>query len=204
MTDTKPQSPIAWSSRTRRTRVTIGASIAFVVLLVAGLGVGLTLKSWDDDYGPITPGSTGGAGLATGVRKDADGFSNARLVTTGNRTTRVFSSVGNGGSHSVVVTGMEKGDITVGTQWAPWPQAGGEIFGPQTRWRAFPATIGAGSQILLRVTIRRPPHCQDQPMQVGAGQFYSYTHVVHWKSLLGDHTSTIDSSQFSEDGIQVC
>jgi hypothetical protein len=204
MADTELERPPERTSWSRRTRLTIWASIAFVVLLAVGLGVGLKLTALDDDYGPLTSGSTGGIGLAAGVREDADGFSNARLVTPGNRTTRVFSSLGNDGSHSVVVTSVENDDITVGAQWAPWPGNGGEIFGPQTHWRAFPATVRADSEVLLRVTIRRPPHCQDKPMQRGAGEFYDGTHVVHWESLLGDHTTTIETFYFSEGGIQVC
>lgn len=181
-------------------------------LLVAGIVAALILgivavivHSADGRYGPVSAGPFDGMGDQRVLvpDEDQDGW---LLRTTGDRTAYYYASLGNDGEHPVRVTGIDTDEVTVRAQWAPVSDAdGAALLDYDSRWRDFPALV-SDRYIQVRYEIRRPPRCQDKPMQPGSGSFYDDSHVVHWESLLGDreHTTRIYGSSSDRFRIQVC
>jgi hypothetical protein len=186
----------------RHRRRAVLLAIAASVVLIAGLVTFLATRHLDGQYGPIDSGNTAGPYTLRNVVTGKDRFS-TRLSTVPGASAQFFQLVGNEGSHSVEITSMPTDSIVSDIRWSIYrTTATGSNLGDNEPWHHFPAIVPADGQIRLLVTIHRPASCRNRPESTSVQTDYIGYHVVHWQSLLHDHTSTI---QFPSDyGIQVC
>lgn len=174
-----------------RRRTILGAVL--LVLLIAGIATGATLRHLDRQYGPLQPGSFGGAYALSDWRFSKDGFSFS-LPPAPQATGRLISSLDNAGAHSVKITAIDHGPLVSDIRWSSYrllPDS--SLEGAATPWRRFPAVVPAHGTIRLLITVHHPANCSaytkaDQPVLPRYGGY----HRVHWDSLLDDHVSWLD------------
>ena len=101
----------------------------------------------------------------------------------------MVGSLYNTGSHSVTVRFVEAKPMVSTVRWSVYRTAPeGSVFGVNTPWRSFPATIPAQGTIRLLLTLHKPTTCASDPEQHGAGTFDGSL-LVHWRSLLQTHAT---------------
>lgn len=192
---------------TRRRRWPIVAAVAAaVVLLAAALTSLAVLRHLDHQYGPLQPGEFGGPYSDRGFVFSTDG-STYHLAPAPGASARIIAALDNDGAHSVTITSIDTGDMVSNIRWSVYRLAdGGSIEGVPTPWRNFPAIIPAHGTIRLLITIHHPSNCAAYPTYHGVSDArYDGAHLVHWKSLLHNHTTPIEflTGPYG-DGIRVC
>lgn len=176
----------------RRRRAVLGAAVlaGVMVLGVAGL---LTVRHLDGRYGPIEPGSFTGP-----VYADSLSFGNgstARLRPGPAASVPMMSSLDNRGSHAVTISSVDYAQfhaVVSDIRWSTWKVVpGGSVFGVNTPWHSFPATIPGHGTIRLLISVHRPADCATYLRLGSASGTYDGTMTVRWKSLLDDHETAL-------------
>jgi len=191
-------SSAALGDRRRRLPRT-AAAVATGLILVGALATTLTLRHSDRQYGPVQGGSFGGIYSARNLVSSPDNWS-SRLAGGSDTTAQLIASLHNRGSHSVKVTAVETDDVVTDVRWSSYrTEPGGYVSGIETPWQGFPADIPAHGTIRLLITVHRPAYCRTGSDTTGST--YSGYHRVHWSSLLGSHTTTVNDGITN---IQLC
>ena len=198
--------PVVAPGKGRRTRrlVLVSVAVVAVVLLGGGLTATLTLRHLDRQYGPVDAGNFWGPQSDRGLEFSKDGFE-YHLAEKPGATARFVTSLVNRGVHSVKVTSVDGEDAATDIRWSVYRVInGGSVFGENTPWRTFPAIIPAGGFVRLLITIHHPANCAVYGKYRGVSTaMYSGAHLVHWQSLLHDHTTFIRLPS-PDEGIRVC
>jgi len=194
--------PPTRSSFLRRHRLLL--AVVAVVIAAAGITTWLVLKHEDGKYGPITPGAWGGVYQQRGWESTRPGFG-VRLSAAPGAEAQLIEALDNRGSHSVKVTSIERDFAVVRIQWSRYRLGPDDLgTGADTPWHAFPAIIPAHGTIRLLITLHRPRGCPTGPASVVGRIYYGDAYQVHWESLLGSHTTTVQGGYGIDDNIQLC
>jgi hypothetical protein len=203
LTEAGPRPAVQPRHRPRFLRLRLLLVLAAVIVVAIGLTTWLVLRSFDNDYGPIGSVSWGGPYSLRGF--DTGHGDTLRLSAEPGARGQLFDALRNEGSHSVKVTSVNGDMSIVQLKWSKYHIANGDsIFGVDAPWRDFPATIPAHGMIRLQVTISRPSLCRSMPKHGPGGLFYSGTYQVHWQSLLGSRTSTVQTTYAYDYSVQLC
>ncbi|MBO1766996.1 hypothetical protein [Allobranchiibius sp. GilTou38] len=162
-------------------------------VLVVCAAVALLLVALDHRYGPLQGGSFSGpvANDLAFINED----SSYRLTSAPGTTGQVIGSLYNPGSHAVTIRSASAGDMApvIGVQWSVFHTVpDGSVFGVDTPWHSFPATIPAQGTIRLLLTLHRPTTC---PPNAGfrTDSTFDNSLLLRWKSLLRTHTTFVDN-----------
>jgi hypothetical protein len=180
----------------RRSKLLVAA--ALLVAVVIGV-ITVVLRTVDHEYGPIQRGNFGGL-YSPASFLDSKTAGSYLLPNTPGATGQVIGSVANLGAHSVKITSIDTNEVVTDVRWSVYRE-GRTNIGADTPWQSFPAVIPAHGTIRLLTTIRRPTKCPATTTP-GVGSFYSGSEIVHWESLLHDHTTTI--SDGPSITVQIC
>ena len=185
---------------TRRRR-RLGSALAALLVLVGG-SAALVARHLDHRYGPIEQGSFGGVYSLRQFVTGTDG-SSYRLASPPDARGELLASIRNRGPHPVTITSIDSERGVTDIRWSAYRFVpGGAVSGIATPWHRFPATVPGDGTIRLLITIQHPADCRD--LAPGTmGRDYIGTHEVHWKSLVGSHTTTVDDG-LTATGIGVC
>lgn len=197
LTVTPPSTPPSRQRWSRRRCLSVLGGAVLGVILALGVAGMITVRHMDGQYGPVSAGPASGpyAGFPT----------RPQSAPTPGATGQVFATLSNYGSHAVTISGLRYGqyrDLVIDIQWSTWNLAPeGSIFGVDTPWHSFPATVPGNGSIRVLISIRRPADCGNfQGMGVG-GDYFNGGMVVQWKSLL--HTHSTDVAAMTQP-IKVC
>jgi hypothetical protein len=190
-------------SRASRWRRIMPAAVTAVVFLAGVLVTVAIVRHLDHEYGPLQSGGFGGVHYGRDLIPSGDGIGQ-ELTPTRGATAQLIASVDNRGSHSVQIVRIDTDDVVTNIRWSVYRTVpGGNAFGTNTPWRAFPAIVPGHGTIRLLITIHRPSYCGRPTSTLQSGAFYSGYHRVYWDSLIRRHTTTIDD-RLGLDNIKVC